>query len=223
MAVLRREQLNAKKLFASECSLTYAWPVPPRAPALKPEDRRRAIVRATLPLIQEKGPGVSTAEIARAAGVAEGTLFRAFANKGEIIDAVFRHLMDPADMIEELAAIDLAVPLRTRMVDVVGICHAKIAEISRLMSALHASGEFSHARPAKSREQHHRGTLAIVEAVAGVLAPDADRLTLSPMETASLLRSLAFATSHPFLSDGVLVDPELIVDVLLHGVLREER
>lgn len=194
----------------------------PRAPALKPEDRRHAIVRATLPLLQDQGLGVSTAEIARAAGVAEGTLFRVFANKSEIIDAVLCHLMDPAGTVEELEAIDPALPLRARMVAVVRICHERIVEISMLMSALHASGE-SHRHPAKSRAQHGEHTAEIVQAVAGVLAPDADLLRLSVTETASLLRSLAFATSHPFLSDGVVTDPDVIVDVVLHGVLTGAR
>lgn len=196
--------------------------MPPRAPALKPEDRRRAIVLATLPLIREQGVGISTAEIARAAEVAEGTLFRVFENKAEILHAVIRHVMDPAESITELAAIDPGLDLRERMITVVRICHARIVEISLLMSALHASAH-SHPPPVDAKQRHREHTTALLEAIAGVLAPDADRLTRPPMDVASLLRSLAFATSHPFLSDGIVTDPEVLVDVLLHGLEKGDR
>ena len=55
--------------------------VTPRATAMSPDDRRRAIVAALVPLIVERGGEVSTREIAQAAGIAEGTIFRVFADK----------------------------------------------------------------------------------------------------------------------------------------------
>lgn len=194
--------------------------MPPRAPSLKPEERRKAIIRATLPLIREQGLDISTAEMARAAGVAEGTLFRAFDSKQAIIHAVTEFVMDPADSIDALAAVDRTLPLRDRLVAMVQISHARVHEISRLMSALHASAE-SHTHPAKSHQRHAEHTRAMVAAMAGVLAPDANHLRLTPTQTASLLRSLAFATSHPFLSDGMVTDPETVVDIFLHGALKE--
>ena len=45
-----------------------------RAPALAPEDRRAALVEVTLPLVLEHGRAVTTAQIAEAAGVAQGTI-----------------------------------------------------------------------------------------------------------------------------------------------------
>jgi AcrR family transcriptional regulator len=194
----------------------------PRAPSLKPEERRQAIVCATLPLIREQGLGVSTAEIARAAGVAEGTLFRVFTNKSELLHTVCEHVMDPADSLQELAAIDRALPLRDRLVAIVRITHARIAEISLIISALHAGGE-AHPEPARSRERHLEHTRVIADAVAGVLAPDAERFTLGLDQTAALLRSLAFATAHPYLTDGAATDPEIVVELFLHGVLTGDR
>ncbi|HBX79727.1 MAG TPA: TetR/AcrR family transcriptional regulator, partial [Propionibacteriaceae bacterium] len=49
-----------------------------RAAPLSPDDRRRALIAATRPLLAEFGPDVSTRRIAEAAGVAEGTIFRVF-------------------------------------------------------------------------------------------------------------------------------------------------
>jgi AcrR family transcriptional regulator len=59
-----------------------------RASALPPGERRSMIVQATLPLLLEHGEMVTTRQIADAAGIAEGTIFRVFADKDELIAAV---------------------------------------------------------------------------------------------------------------------------------------
>ena len=51
---------------------------------------------ATEPLLERFGREVSTRQIAEAAGVAEGTIFRAFATKDELIDAVIKDSFDIA-------------------------------------------------------------------------------------------------------------------------------
>ncbi|KGK91959.1 transcriptional regulator [Desulfosporosinus sp. HMP52] len=55
------------------------------------EERRQDILEAALNIFTEKGyNGSTTAEIARAAGVAEGTIFRHFATKKELLVAVLK-------------------------------------------------------------------------------------------------------------------------------------
>ncbi|WP_432560369.1 TetR/AcrR family transcriptional regulator [Granulicoccus sp. GXG6511] len=194
--------------------------MPPRAPALPPDERRRSIVAAALPLLRVKGVQVSTTEIAQAAGVAEGTLFRVFDNKDEIIHAVIDDVMDPAHTIEDLAAIDRTDPLPDRMTAIVRILHARIADVAFLMGVLHASG-VAHSRPRHTHAQHKAHSETLRDAIVGVLSSDAPRLRQSPEATASLLRSVSFATAHPLLSDGVVTDPEAVVDFLLHGLLTD--
>ncbi len=52
-------------------------------------ERQTQIVEAAIHLILKDGIGVSTAAIAKAAGVSNGTLFNAFATKQELIDAIY--------------------------------------------------------------------------------------------------------------------------------------
>ena len=69
----------------------------PRATAMSPDDRRKAIVAALLPLLVERGEDVSTREIAQAAGIAEGTIFRVFPDKGSLMLAAAEEAINPAD------------------------------------------------------------------------------------------------------------------------------
>ncbi len=61
------------------------------------DDRRKAIVAALVPLIVEKGGEVSTREIAQAAGIAEGTIFRVFPDKRSLMLAAAEEAINPAD------------------------------------------------------------------------------------------------------------------------------
>ncbi|OZI58754.1 TetR/AcrR family transcriptional regulator [Bordetella genomosp. 1] len=54
--------------------------------------KREAILDAAARLVAEQGTGASTAQIARAARVAEGTLFIYFENKDVLLNAVFEQL-----------------------------------------------------------------------------------------------------------------------------------
>src|SRR5262245_10724924 len=69
----------------------------PRAASMSPDDRRKAIVTALVPLIVERGGDVSTREIAKAAGIAEGTIFRVFPDKKSLLLAASQEAINPAD------------------------------------------------------------------------------------------------------------------------------
>lgn len=58
----------------------------------KSNDKRIALLNAATMAVGMAGIGASTATIARKAGVAEGTLFRYFANKDALLNALFLYL-----------------------------------------------------------------------------------------------------------------------------------
>src|SRR4051795_394565 len=94
-------------------------PVSGRAAALPPEERREALIAATLPLVLEHGTDVSTRLIAESAGVAEGTIFRVFPTKDDLIEAAIASAFDPSSLVEAIGRIDRSLPLADRLVEAV--------------------------------------------------------------------------------------------------------
>src|SRR3954453_9179210 len=92
-----------------------------RAAALPLEERRAAIVQATLPLFLEHGAAVTSREIAHAAGIAEGTIFRVFDDKTALLDAVIEAAFDPAPIELAIRSIDAALPFEDRLIAAVEI------------------------------------------------------------------------------------------------------
>ena len=122
-----------------------------RAAAMPLEERRSAIVAATLPLFLEQGPGLTTREIAQAAGIAEGTIFRVFDDKTALLDAVIEAALDPAPTEAALRAIDADLPLDDRLVAAVDILRLRVEHVFRVMSA--ASGSSATAESARGRSR----------------------------------------------------------------------
>jgi len=185
-----------------------------RAAALPVEERRAAIVAAALPLFLEQGDAITTREIAQAAGIAEGTIFRVFADKGELIDAVVDAALDPAPAEAALAAIDPALPFEARLVAAADIIRARVAHVFRVMSAASNSPD---RRPGTAR----RPTPELRELVA-IFEREHDRLRCPPAQAAHLLRGLTFSGTHPSFVVGDPLSSEEIVSVLLDGIRRPD-
>lgn len=185
-------------------------PRPQRAPALPPDERRAAIVAATLPLVLQHGPGVSTRLIALACGIAEGTIFRVFPDKDTLIDAVVDAAFDPAPTESALGEIDLALPFTERLGLAVDIVQRRTEHIWRLTEAI------GH----KGRSHSARRTPIDLVGLARVFEPDRDRLLYEPVAAARILRALTMSASHPALVGDNPMQPGEIVALLLDGIRR---
>ncbi len=179
-----------------------------RATALPPDERRAALIEATAPLVLAYGRDVTTRQIAEAAAVAEGTIFRAFPDKDSLIDAAIAHLMDPGPTEALLAMVDPSLPIEARLLPVTEILQTRVRDIWALNEMI--SGGPGVPRP--SRDARLRGIAALLE-------PDLDRIHTDPLTAAQALVGLAFAGTHPSLCGDKPMTADEIVSMFLHGVL----
>lgn len=189
-----------------------------RARPLPPEQRRAALIAATLPLIREHGADVSTRQIAQAADVAEGTIFRVFPDKAALIDAAVDAAFDPASVVAELSEIDMSLPLAERMTVAVRLLSARVADVVALMTALrgrHPRGGDPHGHRRNQNEPVDRAVVKLLE-------PARSELRVPPAEVMRVLRLLVVANAMPWLNEGRPLSPRQMVDVVLDGVRKHE-
>lgn len=189
---------------------------------MPPEERRAAIVAATVPLVYEHGYAVSTRQIAAAAGVAEGTLFRAFPDKQSLLDAAVAKALDPQQGVRALDAIDPSRPLDERVTMAVEILRYGIERTWQLFAALRATEK--DARHQEAMRNFSAWDL-LITALAKVVEPDAYRLTVPPPKAARVLGTMVIISARHL---GVTTDRASTlttaetVDVLLHGLVRPD-
>jgi AcrR family transcriptional regulator len=173
------------------------------------DERRAAIVQATLPLLATHGETVTTRQIAEAACVAEGTIFRVFHDKDELLLATLDVALDQGPSEAAYAAIDSSVEFEQQLVVAVDIIQRRIVDVWAVVSNLGP----------KLREQASR-PLTDSDALIALFQPEQDRLTVSPRAAARMLRALTLAVTHPMLAEAPMT-AEQIVEQFLHGTLTE--
>jgi AcrR family transcriptional regulator len=189
---------------------------------MSPDDRRSAVVEVAIPLLREHGAALTTKQVAEAAGIAEGTLFRAFGTKEELVQACATAVFDTEQVIAQLRAVDRDQPLDDRLVAAVGIMLDHVGRIIGLMSTLHTTG----VAPPRVRtgERAHRPRMTDPEvdaAFVDLIGSDAVQLRLDPADVVNILAHLTLASAHPLFPARAMTPAE-IVSVVLDGTRTRE-
>jgi AcrR family transcriptional regulator len=183
-------------------------PVRTRAKPLSTDDRRAMIIDAVIPLLMEHGRAVTTRQIADAADVAEGTIFRVFADKDELIDAAVNKFLDATAANRQLRAIDPELPLEAKVNDILFQLRGRMKGIFGIMSAVGMSGPPPRRLNAENFE----------DVIADVLRPDLERLQIPLDRIASFVRLVAFASAIPQFNQGREIPIADLAHVITYGI-----
>jgi len=195
-----------------------------RAAPMAPEERRRAIIDAVVPLLVQHGGDITTKQIAEAAGIAEGTIFRVFSDKRALLLATAAETINPEGGREAMAVALEAIPdLRGKVVLMTGQMIARMEQGMLVMMALRnvflKEGPGSHRMPSGPPRFIIDANKALLDALEELLfTPHADELRVPPKTAALVLRSLVFGTWHPGMHDEERLTTDEIADACLHGV-----
>ncbi|MCP2259745.1 transcriptional regulator, TetR family [Streptoalloteichus tenebrarius] len=192
---------------------------------MSPEDRREAIAEAVLPLLAEHGVAVTTSQIAEAAGIAEGTVFRVFKDKQELLGYCVQAALRVEPLLEKLQEIPRTSDLRALLKAVADTLSGHFRRTGALLHALASSG-WRPERPSPGEEQEwHRKRLdqtrRITESVAEILSAEADRLRVPPKTVAGMFLGLVFTDEmgRRAFGETAPASTDELIDVFLHGVL----
>jgi AcrR family transcriptional regulator len=173
----------------------------------------------------EQGLNVPTRDIAEAAGIAEGTLFRVFPTKQELIEAVLGEMLDPSELIRQLRAIDLRDPISQRVEQLVTILLDYGSSLRSMALLLHTAGPTAESwcpQPPNWKTDYFEVHLQTISREIGqVLASEAQRMAVDLMTAAAVVLSLTLSTLFllPALSRSTPQRTELLRDLIM-GALR---
>ena len=175
---------------------------------MAPDERRKAIIDAVIPLLVQHGPTVTTKQIAEAAGIAEGTIFRAFPDKDSLIRAAIEAVLDREPLEQAFGEIDPDLPFEDALREAVALIQERSLRVWRLASAV---GPRFHDASRKG--------MTISPGLTDLCKAHRAQLAVVPAEAAQVLNSLTVALSHPTLIDRPM-KPAAIVQRFLHGVTK---
>ncbi|MBN2984534.1 MULTISPECIES: TetR/AcrR family transcriptional regulator [Cohnella] len=184
------------------------------------------IVQTTLRLLKEVGPSVTTLQIARAAGISEPTIFRAFADKQEVLEASLEEATKPEHIAIELEAIDLEAGLEERLTKLIETMRDHSERTGAILNAIRLASPSGPKVPGPRAEELQRRWFerykVIHASVCKILEPDEPRLRLPVAEMASAVLAIVLSIGRTGGSNSGLpvVTSKQLTDLILHGALK---
>jgi AcrR family transcriptional regulator len=179
-----------------------------RAQPLSLDDRQAMIIDAVIPLLIEHGRSVTSRQIAEAAGIAEGTIFRAFGDKESLLNAAIERYLDPEPLRNSLRSIDPSLALEDKVRRIVVLMHERFGNVFRVMAAI---GQ-------RERPPHSSHQFEFASIIAQLLEPDLVALRVPPERVAHFVRLVAFASSIPQFNESVEFTDDELVKMIMYGV-----
>ncbi len=188
-----------------------------RARPLSRVDRRAAIIAAVTPLLIERGAATTSADMATAAAVAEGTIFKVFADKGEIIREALRVTLDPSQPVAALDEIDPGLPLEDQLRQAARIMSDRFNKVTALMEIFHSLPRSSHGSHPEGRSFVQLSVAEVSNAILRLFERASESIAVPPQVAATALRGMLFANAH-HLHGPEDVSVDQLIRVILTGI-----
>ena len=185
-------------------------------------DRRRAILDVVVPLLVAKGSALTTAEVARAAGIAEGTIFRVFPDKCALIYEAVKATMDPTPVADAIRAIGPSASMEAQLGEAVRVLRDHFNRMSSLGESLRGVPALPGAQKRDVGRLIKESSTVISAALMELFERHRAALRVSPATATAAFRGLVFASAHPLLPPRERLAMEETVSILLSGIAKHE-
>jgi AcrR family transcriptional regulator len=199
---------------------------------MAPESRRETIIDAAIELVERDGAAVPTREIAAHAGIAEGTLFRVFPTKADLIKAVVTKATDPARLVRQLDTVDLSLPLEDRIGAILTAISSSIGSVQSLMLVARqmkgqspdceqATGQMKRFHRPPNPEVFAAHISSVRDSIARIIAPDQDRLSVELTDASSFILMVAVSPMMHFLQPHL--SQTALLTLVTRALINKER